>query len=581
MFRKRGAILILIGYLLFALSAGAQIPGRISTWYDVRVFGAVGDAVTDDSLVLNAVATAAAATGGTIWFPSGNYCWKSGATITGSIPVTLAGAGLNTEINVCAADVNLLTMNNARHALRDIVLRGSQVLTTVKDTITLQSNCVECRIDHVYAVGGRYVLNNAAIDVALSYVNFNQSYGPALIYNGIAAGSVQFWGNRLKVDQIWPVSTPARQAAFPARANTTAYVTGNVVSSGGFLIQATNNGTSAGAPPTLLAYNTNITDGTVIWRLAAPTTFSSIQLDTGSNVVSLHSTDMSGPFTYGLLLSNTLAGTGPQDTIVTDSFFAGILGGIHAAAGAGLNVKGSQIANCITNGCVGVLMDTAWAGDTIITDNLMINNPFGIYAASPNNLTNLVASNNTIFGSSSAAISLQCPLNNVTVTGNQLGSSTTWGANTIGVQVQAGACNHYNITGNITAGAGTGISDAGTGTDKIVDATAWTPFTPTLTCGTATFGSVTARAKTFGKTTWAQIEFTITAIGTCTTPITFTLPNTANAAGAIVGFEDVTANNGVFCKVAAASATATCVKNGLVAFGVNNHVVASGVYENQ
>lgn len=122
------------------------------------------------------------------------------------------------------------------------------------------------------------------------------------------------------------------------------------------------------------------------------------------------------------------------------------------------------------------------------------------------------------------------------------------------------------------------VANGGTGDTG----SAWTAFTPSLSCGTATFTVNSARYKTMGKTTWAQIDFTITAIGTCTHPVTFTLPNTANSSGALAGRELV-GGGATTCTVAAASATATCEKNngGANPFLVNNQVVVSGVYENQ
>lgn len=108
----------------------------------------------------------------------------------------------------------------------------------------------------------------------------------------------------------------------------------------------------------------------------------------------------------------------------------------------------------------------------------------------------------------------------------------------------------------------------------------WKAFVPALSCGTATFTVNSARSMTNGKITNIQIDFTITAIGTCTKPVTFTLPNTANSSGALAGNVD---GDGLYsyCQVAGASATATCNRGGLGNFIVNNHIVASGVYENQ
>lgn len=131
-------------------------------------------------------------------------------------------------------------------------------------------------------------------------------------------------------------------------------------------------------------------------------------------------------------------------------------------------------------------------------------------------------------------------------------------------------------SGGTVDGAAMAVSAGGTGNTG----TAWTLFTPTFTCGTATVTTGTARSKTLGKTTWAELDFTITAIGTCTTPITFTLPNTAFSSGSINGI-NLALSGVVACTIAPSSATGTCIRAGGAAFAVNDHVVASGVYENQ
>jgi hypothetical protein len=109
---------------------------------------------------------------------------------------------------------------------------------------------------------------------------------------------------------------------------------------------------------------------------------------------------------------------------------------------------------------------------------------------------------------------------------------------------------------------------------------AWAAFTPTLVCGTATFTVNSARALVVGKTTHLKIDFTISALGTCTTPVTFTIPNTAQATGVLPGLDVSTSTAAAGCKLAAASATATCLANTGANFAAQNYMF-SGIYENQ
>lgn len=140
-------------------------------------------------------------------------------------------------------------------------------------------------------------------------------------------------------------------------------------------------------------------------------------------------------------------------------------------------------------------------------------------------------------------------------------------------------------SGHVPRGNGTNYVDGQLASSDLSDASAWSAFIPSLSCGTATFTVNSARSKTLAsKTTFAEIDFTITAIGTCTQPVTFTMPNTANSAATLAGQEQAAATHAMLaCSLTAASATATCQKNSGTGnpFLVNDRVVASGVYENQ
>lgn len=146
--------------------------------------------------------------------------------------------------------------------------------------------------------------------------------------------------------------------------------------------------------------------------------------------------------------------------------------------------------------------------------------------------------------------------------------------------------------GGVTYGAATGNSQ-GAGTINIAgssffsngvdvaDNTAWAAFTPSPTCGTATITTQSARTKTLGKTTYVQLEETITAIGTCgVTNVTFNLPKTAQSGGGLVGRE-ITSNIGVDCLILTSGTTGACLRVNGATWNVNDHFIVSGVYENQ
>ena len=147
---------------------------------------------------------------------------------------------------------------------------------------------------------------------------------------------------------------------------------------------------------------------------------------------------------------------------------------------------------------------------------------------------------------------------------NQFANSTT--ANTITQTAPAAPgnffdINNYNSTQGVTVGRGL------------------VTFTPTPTCGTATFTVNSARAKTMGKMTFLQVDINFTALGTCTNNLTFTTPNTPNTSANLAGKDQASTAGPVSCLVFGAGATAFC--SGTANFTATSRVIASGWYENQ
>lgn len=113
--------------------------------------------------------------------------------------------------------------------------------------------------------------------------------------------------------------------------------------------------------------------------------------------------------------------------------------------------------------------------------------------------------------------------------------------------------------------------------------TAWTSYSGTAapTCGNAAIAVNSARSKTLGKTTFIEFEFTISAtIGTCAGTLTFTLPVNSNSTTLAPFYET---NGGVMggCRTVGAGSVMSCLKIGGAVFLANEHLVMSGVYENQ
>lgn len=142
-----------------------------------------------------------------------------------------------------------------------------------------------------------------------------------------------------------------------------------------------------------------------------------------------------------------------------------------------------------------------------------------------------------------------------------------------GVGTNLTALNASNISSGTLATAQGGVPQG-----------AWTAFTASPSCGTATFTVNSARWQQLApKSTLAVWDITVTNIGSCTslsTPITIDLPNTTQS-GATVVSRDTVGGSLVYCTAPATGTQLSCISAGTVALVSSSRFVLSGVYENQ
>lgn len=109
---------------------------------------------------------------------------------------------------------------------------------------------------------------------------------------------------------------------------------------------------------------------------------------------------------------------------------------------------------------------------------------------------------------------------------------------------------------------------------------AWKTYTPSPSCGTATFTVNSAHANVLAKTTTVELDITVSAIGTCTTQgVSFTLPNTPSTSAGMVGRDSVSSAGNIVCSIATGSTTVFCAP--AASLTGTSRLVLSGVYENQ
>ena len=110
----------------------------------------------------------------------------------------------------------------------------------------------------------------------------------------------------------------------------------------------------------------------------------------------------------------------------------------------------------------------------------------------------------------------------------------------------------------------------------------WITYTPSASCGSATFTVNSARYTTVNKATTAQLDITISTIGSCTNVITFNLPATSFSGGGFAGREMAVSFLPIACSILdGGQTTASCVKPALQNFAANERIIVSGTYESQ
>ena len=396
-------------------------------WVDVMAHNADPTGATDSTAAFNAAIAAAQAVatvlGATVYVPPGQYLLASGITIPAKVELIGAGMGCTT-LFAWHTDVTVVTLNGQYAGIDGFQIYGkgenadTGTFGASATTYALHvSSATDGYVRRVKVAGGYYAINIDSVDCTFSDVIATSAYGPALVRANGAN-----WFYRMKWDHaVNSVSVGARSWA--ARANTTAYVIGDTRTATGpdaqtWGIVCVQNGTSGGSAPTLLNYGRQITDGTVLWELVAPVTYSGV-IFTGGAVGedAFFQLDLSGPYENAITLDDDGAGTSLIS--ITNCICAAP---VSILSGQQIMIQHSEL--------TGVTVDTGYTGRCMIHDNM--------HAGSAWNIT------------------IGANVNDFSIIGNHLEGGT--------ITVAAGTSTRYSIIGNVNAT----VNNGGTGTNKII-----------------------------------------------------------------------------------------------------------------
>ena len=436
---------------------------------DVKAYGATGDGATDDTAAVQA-AINSAGSGNTVFFPHGNYCINGGIVVTNpSVRLTGGSGTYGTGSNLLScnnANVTLVSLQGAYDTIYALAIVGPSGTSITSPTVSVGSGAANFLITFSNISHGYYSLQLTASGGTVAFNNLTGAYGPAIVY---ATGSNHFIRNT--IDQNFPISTPAVHSLanpLPFRLALRSYSVGSIAISGGWLLQCRIAGVSGGSDPVLSTYGTDIHDGSVVWRMVAPSTYYGMQLDQLVTATQITQGDFTGPYTAGIAMTNSVLGTKPLGVKISATNFGDTIpNSILASGGSGLYISGGNtFGDCLQVGCAFISFTGSWVGQSYIVGNTFAQGSIGVDDSAGQALT---ITSNRFQGIRSTAFHAAAGQSLFNFSNNDCSTATGGSAaNAACVVVDAGPSNHYIITNNLVYGTANGIVDKGTGSNKTV-----------------------------------------------------------------------------------------------------------------
>jgi hypothetical protein len=356
--------------------------------------------------------------GGTVWLPSGRKHLIEPPGIVLSDSKKLWGNGSMFELTQPNMNGVTITGNNCK--LSDLLIANPNFSSSDSANIIL-SNCLETVLEDIRSVGGFYGLKfRACSDNRIEGGKFDSTYGPCVMHS---ANANPGFLRRIKFDTQWPVLIPKDHNFLGSWQAGKHYNLGDVVTlTGIYQMQCSLSGSSGLVQPNIKPYYESIQDGGCQWLFVNMVGSAAIILDSNTGGPSVDSCDLTGCYTWGTILQNTLGGNGPQlATFRNNEFGQAIYGGVKIVDGAGTRLFG----NVMDAGCrsfsAGVNIEGG--SDAMIYANTIYGFGYGITA---NGGSNTTLQGNRIMGYSYRPIYIADGVN-VHDSGNVTSHSDVWG----------------------------------------------------------------------------------------------------------------------------------------------------------
>lgn len=454
-----------------AASSGAWVRVRKAREVCAEWFGATPGSSDVSTAVNAAIDLLQSEGGGTLWIE--HFYQTASLILVDGSDINLRGTNRSAGFYRTTTGGQVVKFTGSRHSASDLLFAMNVFTTTATDFVVWVNDLVQfamerCKIQGGYiplAITGGACTTTSFRDVVITYAS-----GTSLVYMADSTAGVNgdhhFW--HCTLDQAWPVVAPDGATDVQgAWASGTVYASGDIVIVGSFYLQCRVGGTSGGVAPTVNAwYGTDIADGsTVKWQLAGRVDYAAFDISTNVYYVTVRETDMTGPFQYPVILRNHLSGDVPNDIHFDDCTAHGPLSiGAYVTAGRYVYFDRYNTWSALDNTAAatyGIL--NAAGSDVWITRSNIYGFDRGVDIAAAKTFVQ----GNTIVGNT-IGVRVAAGVTDFAINGNNLGSAAIGGANTTAVSVVSGASDYYTITNNLVHGAGAGVSDSGSGSNKLV-----------------------------------------------------------------------------------------------------------------
>jgi hypothetical protein len=220
-----------------------------------------------------------------------------------------------------------------------------------------------------------------------------------------------------------------------------------------YFMQAAGNCLTASAQPTVKNYGQTISDGTCTWQLAFPANYALVNINGGSENYFVIS-DMTGASLFGLNITSSSQLTKCEQCVISQQ----VETSVNLSMTGNVFITDSSIACQGISTCGGVSTGSSWSGPLTIIGGT-ISGEYGVLlqGGAYANISNVFI-NGSVAGLYAAA-----NVSNFAWLGNNMTSG-------LGATVASGTSDHYIINNNLCGGGSGTISDGGSGTHKIVQA---------------------------------------------------------------------------------------------------------------